>query len=132
MKKFSLIMLLVGQLAFVPKFYGQNIAINELGSLPDTSAILDVSSTTKGFLTPRMTTTQQNAIPQPANGLLIYNTTDTTFKVNRGTAAIPKWVTLGFGAGSTTNSLSSSINLLTNTINGVAASAPVINSVGNT
>jgi len=42
---------------------------------PDVSSILDVSSTTKGFLPPRMTTTQRDAITLPANGLLIFNTT---------------------------------------------------------
>jgi hypothetical protein len=40
-----------------------------------TSAILQADSTTKGFLPPRMTTTQINAIVSPANGLEVYNTT---------------------------------------------------------
>jgi hypothetical protein len=39
------------------------------------SAILEVKSTTQGFLPPRMTTTQINAIASPANGLEVYNTT---------------------------------------------------------
>ena len=72
----------------------QNIAINTDGSVPDASSMLDITSTTKGFLTPRMTTTQQNAITLPANGLLIYNTTDNTFKVNTGTSGAPVWTTL--------------------------------------
>ncbi len=131
MKKISFLFLLIGQLAFIPKFYGQNIAINEIGNFPDTSAILDVSSTTKGFLTPRMTTAQQNTIPLPANGLLIYNTTDNTFKVNKGTPAVPHWTTLSFGSGSA-NTLTSSVNTPTSTVNGVTATAPVINSVINT
>jgi uncharacterized protein (TIGR02145 family) len=42
---------------------------------PNSSAMLDVSSTTQGFLPPRMTTTQRNAISNPAEGLTIYNTT---------------------------------------------------------
>ena len=42
---------------------------------PDASALLDVTSTTKGFLPPRMTTTQINAITSPAAGLVVYNTT---------------------------------------------------------
>ena len=42
---------------------------------PNTSAKLDVESTTQGFLPPRMTTTQRNAIASPAAGLTIYNTT---------------------------------------------------------
>jgi len=41
---------------------------------PNSSAQLDVSSTTKGFLPPRMTTTQKNAISSPAAGLVVYDT----------------------------------------------------------
>jgi hypothetical protein len=40
---------------------------------PSSSALLDLYSTTKGFLTPRMTTQQRNAIANPATGLFIYN-----------------------------------------------------------
>ena len=39
------------------------------------SSILTVESTTKGFLPPRMTTTQKNAIASPAVGLVVYDTT---------------------------------------------------------
>ncbi|MCY0977330.1 hypothetical protein PGH12_00565 [Chryseobacterium wangxinyae] len=42
---------------------------------PDASSILDLSSTTKGMLAPRMTTAQRNAITAPADGLLVYDTT---------------------------------------------------------
>jgi hypothetical protein len=42
---------------------------------PAASSILDVTSTTKGFLPPRMTTTEINAIASPAAGLVVYNTT---------------------------------------------------------
>jgi hypothetical protein len=42
---------------------------------PDPSAILDVYSTNKGFLPPRLTTAQRDAIGTPAAGLMIYNTT---------------------------------------------------------
>ncbi|WP_353721018.1 exosporium glycoprotein BclB-related protein [Dyadobacter sp. 676] len=41
---------------------------------PDPSAQLDVQSTTKGALIPRMTDTQRTAIPSPATGLLVYQT----------------------------------------------------------
>jgi hypothetical protein len=41
---------------------------------PDTSAILELSSTTGGFLFPRMTSTQRNAIGSPATGLMVYQT----------------------------------------------------------
>ena len=52
---------------------GSEIGINT--SSPNASAQLDVTSTTKGFLPPRMTTAQRNAITSPAAGLTIYNTT---------------------------------------------------------
>jgi hypothetical protein len=42
---------------------------------PNASAVLDVGSTTQGFLPPRMTTTQKNAISSPAAGLVVYDTT---------------------------------------------------------
>ncbi|MEO5893038.1 MAG: tail fiber domain-containing protein [Ferruginibacter sp.] len=128
MKKYFLMMLLTCQIAFVTKTYSQNIAINGTGSLPDTSAMLDVSSTIKGFLAPRMTTTQQNAIPLPANGLLIYNTTDNVFKVNTGTTGKPTWISLATGSSAAaTNTLSSSSNTMTSTANGVSATAPIVN-----
>lgn len=41
---------------------------------PASSSVLDITSTTKGFLAPRMTTSERNAIASPAEGLLIYNT----------------------------------------------------------
>ena len=42
--------------------FSQNVGINVAGTVPDNSAILDVSSTTKGLLLPRMTTTERDAI----------------------------------------------------------------------
>jgi hypothetical protein len=50
------------------------VGINTDNSVPDNSAMLDVKSTSKGFLPPRMTTTQRDAITQPVAGLTIYNT----------------------------------------------------------
>lgn len=50
----------------------QNVGIGT--STPAASAQLDVSSTTKGFLPPRMTTAQRSAIASPTNGLLVYQT----------------------------------------------------------
>ncbi|HVX26975.1 MAG TPA: tail fiber domain-containing protein, partial [Parafilimonas sp.] len=41
---------------------------------PDPSAKLDIRTTNKGLLMPRLTQAQRNAIPSPANGLLIYQT----------------------------------------------------------
>jgi trimeric autotransporter adhesin len=53
----------------------QSVEINADGSAANATAILDLKSTTKGFLPPRMTTTERNAIGTPATGLVIFNTT---------------------------------------------------------
>ncbi|MEA2066839.1 MAG: hypothetical protein U9O65_07110, partial [Thermotogota bacterium] len=42
---------------------------------PNANAKLDVSSTTKAFMPPRMTTTQKNAISSPTAGMVVYDTT---------------------------------------------------------
>ncbi|MFP4846307.1 cell wall anchor protein [Winogradskyella sp. PE311] len=46
---------------------------------PDASSILDITSTTKGMLAPRMTTLQREAITTPADGLLVYDTDESSF-----------------------------------------------------
>lgn len=46
-----------------------------VGTPSAASATLEVTSTTQGFLPPRMTTTERNAIASPANGLVVYDTT---------------------------------------------------------
>lgn len=62
---------------------------------PDASAKLEINSTNKGFLTPRMTSAQRTAISSPANGLIVYQTDGVTgFYLNAGTAASPSWVRL--------------------------------------
>jgi uncharacterized protein (TIGR02145 family) len=52
---------------------GSNIGIGT--TTPNVSAITEMNSTNQGFLPPRMTTTQRNAIVSPASGLQIYNST---------------------------------------------------------
>jgi len=46
---------------------------------PDASAILDIQSTDKGVLIPRMSTLEREAIVNPANGLMVYETTGQKF-----------------------------------------------------
>ncbi|TVR80263.1 MAG: hypothetical protein EA412_04960 [Chitinophagaceae bacterium] len=53
-----------------------SVGINETGTNPHASSILDLESTNKGFLPPRMTTIQRDAISNPAEGLMIYNSDD--------------------------------------------------------
>jgi hypothetical protein len=49
----------------------QSLAVNTTGATANASAILDVSTTNKGILIPRMSKAQKNAIATPATGLLI-------------------------------------------------------------
>ena len=51
------------------------VAINTDGSLPNPKAILDVKSTTKGILFPRTSTTTRRSLLSPAQGLLLFDTT---------------------------------------------------------
>ena len=73
----------------------QNVGINADGSAPHASAMLDIDvsalpGTKTGLLVPRMTSAQRNAIPAPATGLLVYDTTLDAFWYFNGTA----WVSL--------------------------------------
>jgi hypothetical protein len=82
---FLLALLLVGLQSI-----SQNVGINN--PAPDASAQLDIASTTKGLLLPRMTAAQRGAIPSPANGLLVYQTDVLQgLYYNTGTPATPIW-----------------------------------------
>jgi hypothetical protein len=65
-------------LAMISQAAGQ-VAVNTDGALPVPSAMLEVTSTTKGMLIPRMTTAQRTAIASPATGLLVYDNTTQSF-----------------------------------------------------
>jgi len=52
-----------------------NAQVTINGNVNDGSAQMQIESTTRGFLPPRMTTTQKNAIASPAAGLVVYDTT---------------------------------------------------------
>jgi len=66
-------------------------------SNPSNSAALDISSTTKGILIPRLTTVERTDITSPATGLMVYDTNDGAFYYYNGTT----WVKIGFGVGPT-------------------------------
>jgi hypothetical protein len=68
------------------------VSINTDGSPPDNSSVLDVKSTTKGMLIPRMTQTERDAITSPANGLLIFCTSNNQYYANKGTSSAPNWM----------------------------------------
>jgi len=63
-------------LAAAPRFaQAQTGAVGIGTTAPDASAVLDITSTGKGLLPPRMTQAQRDAIASPATGLTVYNTT---------------------------------------------------------
>jgi hypothetical protein len=121
----------------------QSLSLNTDGSAADNSAMLDIKSTTKGLLLPRMTAAQRLAIASPATGLLVWQTDGTPgFYYNLGAPTSPNWLFLlsSSGAGawgllgntgtSATNFLGTvnaqPLNLRTNSTNRI-----VINANGN-
>lgn len=63
-------------------------------STPDNSALLDLSTTSKGLLVPRLSTTQKLTIPNPATGLLVYDIITSSFWYFNGTI----WVEITFSS----------------------------------
>lgn len=96
------------------------VSINTTGILPDSSAILDISDTTKGILIPRMAltiTTSAAPVTAPATSLLIYNTAS----INDVTPGYyywdsTKWVRLATGSGNCSSAPSAPV---VNTASGV-------------
>lgn len=70
--KFRLFISLVISFCFTSNASAQSLAVNSDGSTANASALLDVKSTTKGILVPRMSRTERNAIASPATGLMIF------------------------------------------------------------
>ncbi len=95
---------------------------------PNGSAQLDVNSSNKGFLPPRMTTSERDAITTPANGLIIYNTTNNRLEIRSASS----WLTLVTltGTETLTNKTLTSPTLTTPTLG--VATATSINKVALT
>jgi uncharacterized protein (TIGR02145 family) len=96
-KRMKAIYVIFMLLFLVGRMFAQNLGINIDGSSPDSSAILDVKSTTKGMLIPRLTTAQIAAIANPADGLQAYNTDDGKICVFVLSEYV--WKELSYGAG---------------------------------
>ena len=73
----------------------ESVSIGNSG--PQVSAILDIESTSKAVLFPRMTTTQRNAISTPIESMFIYNTTTDQFEFRSSGGT---WDALGGGGAS--------------------------------
>ena len=70
------------------------VGISTTTITPDASSILELRSTTKGFLPPRLTTTERDLITTPAIGLVIYNTNTSLLNFYNGSS----WQITGAGS----------------------------------
>jgi len=86
-------------LVFPSELFDKIVIGDECTPPLDASALLTLNSTTQGFLVPRLTTAQVNAISLPIEGLLVYNATEHTFWFYDGTV----WTPIGTGAGGGSN-----------------------------
>lgn len=95
MKKIIKYQILALVLLLASVISAQSISINSDGTIPDPSAMLDIQSTDKGLLVPRMTSGQRATINNPATGLIVYQTDGAQgFYYNGGTPSSPSWVLL--------------------------------------
>jgi hypothetical protein len=109
------------------------VSVNTDGSVADPSAMLDIKSTTKGFLVPRVTSALRLAFTSPADGLLVYDTdTESFWYYKNGTG----WTQISIGGSggltlpySATLNSTSTLFSLTNSGTGMALSGA---STGNT
>jgi streptogramin lyase len=116
------ILLITALLIFEGNINFAQIGVNASNTPPNTSAMLDVSSTTKGVLIPRMTTAQKNAIPSKSESLMVYDTDVKQFSYWTGTTWVNfgNSVSAGVGWSQSGNNISN-----TNTGNvGIGTSAP--------
>lgn len=75
------------QILFVISAFFCSVAFSQVGigtSSPNSKAALEISSTTKGMLPPRMSIGERDAIASPPEGLLIFNTTTKTIQCYDG------------------------------------------------
>lgn len=85
--------------------FSQNVAINTTGAVGNSSAILDIDATNKGVLLPRVSTAQRTVaaspggllnglgqLPQPAEGLIVYDTDLNLYFYNISITIIPNWI----------------------------------------
>lgn len=80
MKKYFLLLVII----FPSMLIAQSVSINADGTQPDNTAMLDIKSSSKGLLIPRMSTLQRTSIPGPALGLTVYDSETNNHWVFRG------------------------------------------------
>jgi hypothetical protein len=94
MKNLLPFLVLVFVISFIITGYSQSVAINATGAPATSTAILDISSSTKGMLVPRMSTIERNMILNPAQGLLVYDLDSRNFWFYDGA-----WIQINSGGG---------------------------------
>ena len=101
----------------------QSVGIAATTITPDPSSLLEMRSTDKGLLIPRLTTTQRDAITTPATGLMIYNSTTNSFNFYNGST----WIVVA--------ATSNVVNSVTGTSNRISiagtSSAPTVDISSN-
>ncbi len=97
------VLLIIG-IIIILNYLQAQVAINDEGSVANASAMLDISSSSKGILMPRLTTNERITINFPANGLMVYDTETDSFWYYD--ADIASWIEV-------ITSASSNINMLT-------------------
>lgn len=83
---------LLALLLMIAPLLSAQVAISTDPVMPDLSAMLDVQSNNRGFLPPRMSFIEMNAIPLPATGLIVFCKTTSRYHYNIGTPENPFWV----------------------------------------
>lgn len=96
----------------------QNLIGGETG---DPTAILELQSTNKGLLIPRMTIADRSAITNPAPGLMVFNTTLNCLEINLGSSSFPNWMCLLGGGRVSSLACGSAVN--TGTLRGGTAAS---------
>ena len=115
----------------------QSFAQTGIGTAtPNASAKLEIASTDKGLLIPRMTSAQRGLIPSPANGLLVYQTDgDAGFYVNIGTSSSLVWTRVNMDWTRSGNNISytaGNVSITGNLTGGNVATSKLSGFVSNT
>ena len=131
MRKSCMLFVIAGflQLSIV-NVKAQSVGVNDDGSIPHSSSMLDVKSTTKGLLIPRVALTATNVsgpVSSPLTSLLVFNTATAG---SGGTAVSPGFYFWNGNAWEKINSGVTSLNAWS--LNGNSGTVPGVNFIGTT
>jgi hypothetical protein len=104
---FKRVIVISGFISLAIHGYTQSVGVGTTS--PHTSAQLDITSTNKGMLAPRMTSAQRSAIASPAKGLMVYDTDMNALYHYNGVV----WAAVGVGGGGFALPFEGSVNLAT-------------------